>query len=55
MYEGVDQVKKALLQKGGGYESLHMKEFESVSYHTSRLLAIVNEMKKYGEIISNEQ
>ncbi|KAA0062708.1 uncharacterized protein E5676_scaffold132G00300 [Cucumis melo var. makuwa] len=28
---------------------------ESVSDYTSRLLAVVNEMKRYGETISDEQ
>ncbi|KAA0056495.1 copia protein [Cucumis melo var. makuwa] len=32
-----------------------MKEFESVSDYTSRLLAVVNEMKRFGETISDEQ
>ncbi|KAA0033083.1 copia protein [Cucumis melo var. makuwa] len=55
-YKGVDRVKKVRLQKlRGDYESLHMKESESVSYYTSRLLAVVNEMKRFGETISDEQ
>ena len=55
-YKGVDRVKKICLQKlRGNYESLHMKESESVSYYTLRLLAVVNEMKRYGETISDEQ
>ncbi|KAA0051915.1 Retrovirus-related Pol polyprotein from transposon TNT 1-94 [Cucumis melo var. makuwa] len=32
-----------------------MKESESVSDYTSRLLAVVNEMKRFGEAISDEQ
>ncbi|KAA0037754.1 copia-type polyprotein [Cucumis melo var. makuwa] len=32
-----------------------MKEFESVSDYTSRLLAVLNEMKRFGETISDEQ
>ncbi|KAA0042449.1 UBN2 domain-containing protein [Cucumis melo var. makuwa] len=55
-YKGVDRVKKVRLQKlKGDYESLHMKESESVSDYTSRLLALVNEMKRFGETISDEQ
>ncbi|TYJ96705.1 UBN2 domain-containing protein [Cucumis melo var. makuwa] len=55
-YKGVDRVKKVRLQKlRGDYESLHMKESESVSDYTSRLLAVVNEMKRFGETISDEQ
>ena len=56
MYKGVDRVKKVRLQKlSDDYESLHMKESESVSDYTSRLLGVVNEMKRYGETISDEQ
>ncbi|KAA0050234.1 putative copia-type polyprotein [Cucumis melo var. makuwa] len=55
-YKGVDRVKKVRLQKlRGDYESLHMKESESVSSYTSRLLAVVNEMKRFGKTISDEQ
>ncbi|TYK12007.1 copia protein [Cucumis melo var. makuwa] len=55
-YKGVDRVKKVRFQKlRGDYESLHMKESESVSDYTSRLLAVVNEMKRFGETISDEQ
>ncbi|KAA0056914.1 Retrovirus-related Pol polyprotein from transposon TNT 1-94 [Cucumis melo var. makuwa] len=55
-YKGVDRVKKVRLQKlRGDYESLHMKESESVSDYTSRLLAVVIEMKRFGETISDEQ
>ncbi|KAA0032987.1 copia protein [Cucumis melo var. makuwa] len=55
-YKGVDRVKKVRLQKlRGDYESLHMKESESVSDYTSRLLAVVNEMKRFCETISDEQ
>ena len=55
-YKGVDRVKKVCLQKlRGDYESLHMKKSESVLDYTLRLPAVVNEMKRYGETISDEQ
>ncbi|TYK30798.1 Retrovirus-related Pol polyprotein from transposon TNT 1-94 [Cucumis melo var. makuwa] len=55
-YKGVDRVKKVRLQKlRDDYESLHMKESGSVSDYTSRLLVVVNEMKRFGETISDEQ
>ena len=34
---------------------MHMKESESVSNYTSRLLAVVNEIKRFCETISDEQ
>ncbi|KAA0066128.1 copia protein [Cucumis melo var. makuwa] len=55
MYKGVDRVKKIFLQKLSDYESLHMKESKLVSDYTSRLLVVVNEMKRFGETISDEQ
>ena len=56
-YKEVDRVKKVRIQKlRVDCESLLMKEFESVSNYTSKLLAEVNEMKRsYGETISDEQ
>ena len=54
-YKGVDRVKKGRLQKlRGDYESLHMKESESISDYTSKFPAGVNEMKRYGKTISDE-
>ncbi|KAA0052397.1 UBN2 domain-containing protein [Cucumis melo var. makuwa] len=55
-YKEADRVKRVCLQKlRGDYESLHMKKSESVSDYILRLLAVVNEMKRYGEVISDEQ
>ena len=55
-FKGVDQVKKVRLQRlRGEYETLHMNESELVSNYVTRLLTVVNEMKRYGETINDNQ
>ncbi|KAL0356234.1 UNVERIFIED_CONTAM: hypothetical protein Sradi_4070300 [Sesamum radiatum] len=52
--QGVDKVNKVRLQPlRGEFEALRMNEFEAISDCCSRVKAVVNQLKRYGDKIDN--